>query len=76
MHADHINTVKFRSRSDEGYQKILDFIQIMTWEAPDKVDSQWEKEDRVKAGTWFLIRRCYSMNTELLQQLTSSSSNR
>jgi hypothetical protein len=55
MHADHINMVKFRSGSDEGYKKMLDYIQIMTQAAPDKIGSQWEKEGRVKAGTQFLI---------------------
>jgi hypothetical protein len=55
MHADHINMVKFRSRSDEGYKKLLDFIQIMTQDAPDKIGSQWEKEDRVRTGKRFLI---------------------
>jgi hypothetical protein len=50
MHADHINMVKFRSASDEGYTKVLDYIQIMTQDAPDKVGSKWEKEARVKAG--------------------------
>jgi hypothetical protein len=54
MHADHVNMVKFRSKSDEGYQKVLDYIQIMTWNAPDKVRSQWEKEGRVKAGTQYI----------------------
>jgi hypothetical protein len=55
MHADHVNMVKFKSRLDEGYRKVLDYIHIMTQDAPDKVASQWEMEDRIKAGTWFLI---------------------
>jgi hypothetical protein len=55
MHADHINMVKFGSKLDEGYKKILDYIQIMAQDAPDKVGSKWEQEDRVKAGTRFLI---------------------
>jgi hypothetical protein len=50
MHADHVNMVKFKSRSDEGYKKVLDYIQIMTQGALDKIGSQWEKEGRVKAG--------------------------
>jgi hypothetical protein len=54
MHTDHINMVKFRSRSDEGYKKVSDYIQIMAREAPDKVGSRWEKEGRVKEGTQFL----------------------
>jgi hypothetical protein len=53
MHADHANMVKFRSRSDKGYKKALDYIQIMTQDAPDKAGFQWEKEGRVKAGTRF-----------------------
>jgi hypothetical protein len=51
IHADHVNMVKFRSRSDEGYKKVLDYIQIMIQDAPDKVSFKWEKEDRVKADT-------------------------
>jgi hypothetical protein len=55
MHADHINMVKFHSGSDEGYKKVLDYIQIMAEDAPDKIGFQWEKEGRVKAGTQLLI---------------------
>jgi hypothetical protein len=67
MHADHVNMVKFRSRSDEGYKKILDYIQIMTQDAPDKVASKWEKESRVKAGMRFLSHWYYFIHTELLR---------
>jgi hypothetical protein len=53
----HINIVKFGSKLDEEDMKILDYIQIimMAQDAPDKVGSEWEKEDRVKAGMRFLI---------------------
>jgi hypothetical protein len=54
MHTDHIKMVKFTSGSDEGYKKVLDYLQIMAQDAPDKVSSQWEKEGRVKEGTQFL----------------------
>jgi hypothetical protein len=59
MHTDHINMVKFQSRLDEGYKKVLDYIQIMTRDGPDKIGSQWEKEVGGKAGMRFLILYAY-----------------
>jgi hypothetical protein len=54
MHADHVNMVKFRSGSDDGY-KAVDYIQFIIQDAPVKVGSQWEKGDRVKDDTRFSI---------------------
>jgi hypothetical protein len=73
MHSDHVNMVKFKSRLDEGYKKILDYIQIMTQAAPNEVACKWERESKVKAGRRCLMYSCHSMHAE---ELTSSSSDR
>lgn len=50
IHADHRQMVKFGSKSDEGYTKISDYLQMMTADA-DTVSLRWEQEGNIRAGT-------------------------
>lgn len=51
IHADHINIVKFGSKSDEGYRKVSGHLRVMAASAGDVVGSRWDTEGRVNAGT-------------------------
>ncbi|KAJ9635249.1 hypothetical protein H2199_008737 [Coniosporium tulheliwenetii] len=50
IHADHINIVKFGSKSDEGYRKVSGHLRVMAASAGDVVGSRWDTEGRVNAA--------------------------
>jgi hypothetical protein len=47
---NHINMVKFLSRSDGGYEKILEYLILMVKLIQDKINARWELEERRKKG--------------------------
>ena len=47
---NHINMVKFLSRSDGGYEKILEYLVLMVKLVQDKINARWELEERRKKG--------------------------
>ncbi|KAF2827167.1 hypothetical protein CC86DRAFT_445243 [Ophiobolus disseminans] len=49
IHADHINMVKFGSKSDSGYQTVLGHLQLIVARAGDSIRRQWDREDRLIA---------------------------
>jgi hypothetical protein len=51
IHADHINMVKFESKSDSGYQTASGHLRVMAARAGDSIGGRWDTEDRVDAGT-------------------------
>lgn len=60
--ADHLNMVKFASREDGGYEKVLGYLQILAEEAPHTISTRWEEQSRIQMGTksipvrqWYLF---------------------
>ncbi|RYO22803.1 hypothetical protein AA0113_g12761 [Alternaria arborescens] len=51
IHADHINMVKFESKSDPGYKTVSGHLRLMAARAGDAIDQRWDTEGRVDAGT-------------------------
>ncbi|MCJ1425603.1 hypothetical protein MMC29_003503 [Sticta canariensis] len=45
--ADHLNMIKFTSREDSGYEKVLGQLQLMAQEAPDAVEARWAEQTRM-----------------------------
>lgn len=51
IHADHINMVKFGSKSDPGYRTVSGHLRLMARNAGDAIGGRWGTEGRVDAGT-------------------------
>lgn len=51
IHADHINMVKFGSRSDPGYRTVSGHLRVMAASTGDAVGRRWDTEGRVDAST-------------------------
>jgi hypothetical protein len=51
IHADHINMVKFGTKSDAGYRTVSGHLLVMAVKAGDAVGRRWDTEGRVDAGT-------------------------
>ncbi|CAN9243604.1 unnamed protein product [Alternaria alternata] len=49
IHADHINMVKFESKSDPGYKTVSGHLRLMAARAGDAIDQRWDTEGRVDA---------------------------
>ena len=47
IHANHTDMVKYTSKSDSGYSKISEVLQIMTEEAPESNRLRWQKERKI-----------------------------
>lgn len=47
---NHINMVKFLSKSDSGYEKISEYLVLMVDLVWDKINARWELEERTKKG--------------------------
>ena len=46
--ADHLRMVKFSLKEDEGYEKISEYLQIMTEEARENIAIHWSEEERTR----------------------------
>jgi hypothetical protein len=51
IHADHINMVKFGSKSDAGYRTVSGHLRLMAARAGDAIGGRWDTEGRLDAGT-------------------------
>jgi hypothetical protein len=51
IHADHINMVKFKSKSDSSYQTVSGHLRLMAARAESSIGVRWDTEGRVDAGT-------------------------
>jgi hypothetical protein len=51
IHADHINMVKFESKSDSGYQTVSGHLRVMAVRAGNTIGGRWDTEGKVDAGT-------------------------
>ncbi|KAF3029576.1 hypothetical protein E8E12_000791 [Didymella heteroderae] len=49
VHADHINMVKFASKSDDGYKTVSGHLRLMAARASDVIGGRWDTEGRVDA---------------------------
>ncbi|KAF1952737.1 TPR-like protein [Byssothecium circinans] len=49
IHADHINMVKFGSKSDPGYKTVSGHLRVMAANAGDAIGRRWDTEGRVDA---------------------------
>jgi hypothetical protein len=50
IHADHINIVKFGSKTEPGYKTVLGHIRIMAMRAGSAISGRWETQGRIDAG--------------------------
>lgn len=48
--ANHLDTVKFASREDGGYERVSGHLQILVEEAPDAIDARWKVQGRIQMG--------------------------
>ena len=48
--ANHLDMVKFASKADGGYEKVLEYLILMVEKANGTISSRWETEERVKKG--------------------------
>jgi hypothetical protein len=51
IHADHINMVKFGSKSDSGYRTVSGHLRVMAGRAGPGIGGRWDTEGRMDAGT-------------------------
>ncbi|KAF1940047.1 tetratricopeptide repeat domain-containing protein, partial [Clathrospora elynae] len=49
IHADHINMVKFGSKSDPGYKTVSGHMRLMAGNAGDTIGGRWDTEAKVNA---------------------------
>jgi hypothetical protein len=56
IHADHINMVKFESKSDSGYQTVSGHLRVMAARAGNTIGGRWDTEGKVDAGTLDLLK--------------------
>ncbi|KAF3031307.1 hypothetical protein E8E12_000040, partial [Didymella heteroderae] len=49
VHADHINMVKFASKSDDGYKTVSGHLRLMAKNAGDVIGLRWETEGKLDA---------------------------
>jgi hypothetical protein len=50
IHADHINMVKFGSKTEPEYKTVSGHLRLMAVRAGDVIGQQWDTECRVDAG--------------------------
>jgi hypothetical protein len=50
IHADHKNMVKFVSQTDGGYEKVSEYLILMTRRAGDIISNRWIEEERGTNG--------------------------
>ena len=50
IHADHINMVKFESKSDAGYRTVSGHLRLMATHADGVISGRWEIEGKLDAG--------------------------
>ena len=51
IHADHINMVKFESKSDPGYKTMSGHLRLMATRSGDVIGQRWDTEGKLDAGT-------------------------
>jgi hypothetical protein len=49
--ADHINMVKFGTKSDSGYITVSGHLRLMAARADETIGGRWATEGRLDAGT-------------------------
>jgi hypothetical protein len=48
--ANHLDMVKFVSKTDGGYEKVSEYLILMVEKACGTISARWETEERVKKG--------------------------
>ncbi|MCJ1371571.1 hypothetical protein MMC20_002789 [Loxospora ochrophaea] len=71
--ANHHNLVKFRSKEDEGYQKILAHLKLFAEQASNTIKNRWATEESRDKVQQLVTKPASLSNTQQAHQQTSSS---
>ncbi|KAK7937620.1 uncharacterized protein PG986_014488 [Apiospora aurea] len=65
IHSNHHNMVKFGAKTDEGYKAVSRHLRIMMMTAVERVQSQWQEEERVVQAQDDSLHNAFSLPLDL-----------